>query len=87
MASDYDQAGSSASKGGSFSDDYNSAPSSATGTTGDDPTQTGTPDDQSEMGDAPADLDIPAADVAKMQQIKQSGDMAALGTYVAQFLN
>ena len=39
-----------------------------------------------EEAPAEAGIDIPAGDVSQMQAIKDSGDMAALGTYVAQFL-
>lgn len=62
---------------GGFSDAYDSAP------TADAPPAD--PDGDAAQ-DQPGDLDIPAADVEKMQELKTNGDMAGLGTYVSQFL-
>jgi hypothetical protein len=78
VASAYDSAGSApagpAAGPASMESDYDSAPVT---------------DDSAEPApadDAPADLDIPAADVSQMQALKDKGDMAALGTYVSQYL-
>jgi hypothetical protein len=74
VAKNYDAAPAPASGDDSFASDYDQAADTA-------------PDDQTNTdSDQDADLDIPAADVTKMQSLKDSGDMAGLGSYVAQFL-
>lgn len=78
-AAAYDSAGKK-SAGSSFEDDYDSAGESTGQGAGDDD------GDESQSG-SEQDLTIPGADVQKMEQLKQNGDMAGLGTYVAQFLN
>lgn len=81
VAADYDKAGTSTSQGsGSFADDYDSADTSQAGDTSDQA-------DADQSQDQAQDLDISAADVQKMQELKQSGDMSALGSYVANLLN
>lgn len=62
----------------SFADDYDKAP--VTGQ------QQVEPDGDENKDGSEQDLTIAGADVTKMEQLKQAGDMAALGTYVAQLL-
>jgi hypothetical protein len=64
--------------GGSFADSYDSA-QAPEGSPGEEGAES--PDQEAAEG-----LDIPEADVEKMQALKDSGDMAGLGKYVSQFL-
>lgn len=86
-AAAYDSAGNGTAAGAApqgsssdFSSAYDSAPAA------DPSTDPSADPDGDGAQDAAADLDIPAADVTKMQSLKDSGDMAGLGNYVAQFL-
>lgn len=77
----YDAAGSGAAPAAPDASDPNafSQAYDATSPDGGDGSQAADPD-------SGGDLDISASDVSKMQQLKASGDMAALGQYVAQLL-